>query len=517
MFLKDIYKDISDFELNKLKNRKETGSYYTHYAVAYHMIENLLKKKSIKELKKMYYLEPCNGCWIYTFSFIEYLLNRWLDKEAISNILSNNYLVCELQEEVIDKFKLLLQKYYIDNGFNIDTKIRSGSSLTLTLEEVSNIFEDKINWFDIIFWNPPYWFNDKEAKKNIWEKDLPNDIYWLFYIHFKKILNEKWKMSFITPKSFFWIKTFKKVRESIIWKITSIEFCDNNIFYNPYNKTSPWIETVIVNIDNQISTHSDFNIYKTSFKNDKTCLENKVERVLLQKNSKTDCYLLWWIIISDLTRQEIKKITSIKKREVYKVSDLFYSAMWIKTADNKRFIIEKDAKNSYPFYKGTTQSRQEYYPWKQEWYLNLFELKENKLKNTAIPQEKFLELSKIRIWVPEIWHNWQTCAFLYKDSYVSNSIWIYELKEWINEKWLLVLLWLLNSNIYKKLSSCYSSWFRIEKHDIDNLPIPIKEWSKLFDEIYNLVKKFIDSKSENENDIDKLNNNIDFLLRKFCY
>lgn len=191
--------------------------------------------------------------------------------------------------------------------------------------------------------------------------------------------------------------------------------------------------------------------------------------------------------------------------------------MWIKTADNKRFIIEKDAKNSYPFYKGTTQSRQEYYPWKQEWYLNLFELKENKLKNTAIPQEKFLELSKIRIWVPEIWHNWQTCAFLYKDSYVSNSIWIYELKEWINEKWLLVLLWLLNSNIYKKLSSCYSSWFRIEKHDIDNLPIPIKEWSKLFDEIYNLVKKFIDSKSENENDIDKLNNNIDFLLRKFCY
>lgn len=503
--LESIYKDISVIEEN-IKNPKETWSFYTHYKVSYKMIEDILVDFTKKEIKNKFFLEPSNGCGIYTFSLIEYLLHKWFDKKELEDFMNNNLLISELQEDKVLEFEAILRSHYWEYDFNIRKNI--GSTLELTIDKAKELlWRDDFVWFDFIIWNPPYGFSDLIAKKNLEKKykKLPSDIYGLFFIHCYDLLVDWGILSLITPRSFFWIKTFSWLRDILLSDIKEVYICANNIFYNPYNKLCPNIETTITVIEKKA------NINTYTLKN--ISLEETIIKGELDKSfCKMFGGVVLWNEFYDNPNKEI--IANIFERKKFVMSDIMDSAMWIKTADNNKFISKKKTKKTKKYYKWSSKYSQSFTS-EVEWYLDLDFLKQNKLKNTSIPQEKFLTLNKKRIGIPEIGHKWRSCAFIYEDAYVSNSIWIYQKKEGVNNQWLYVLTGLLNSTYYQEISQFYSSWFRIEKHDIDKLPIFFTEEDDIFSEIFNEVNNFYQQGKDKQETIKNIDKTIKhFLINK---
>lgn len=504
--LKKIYYEISLFEKEELTKAKETGSFYTNYSVAYKIVGETLKWKTQEEILKWYFLEPANGCGIFVFALIEYLEESGLSKSEIEDIVNKRLVVVEIQCDIIVKFLELLRKYYL-NDYDFSLGVFNASALELTRENIQGFLNaPEFKWFDFIFGNPPYGINDKVAKKRM-EKEygnLPNDIYGLFYIHCYSLLSEKWRLGFITPRSFYGIKTFQAVRNVILWDIISIINCPVSIFKNPISGISPSIETAIAVVEK----NTEWKNYSLSK------MESDFNVIDFWVVDRSDCVLFWNVVIwSEEIVWNIWLLRNLVNKRTYNVSDLFDSAMWIKTADNKKFVsTHKETPSHYPFIKGTSKYNQSFTT-ETEGYLSLGELLENKKPNTAIPQDKFLSLWVRRLGVPEIGHNGIVQAFIYADQYPSNSIWIYQVKKNAWEDWLFVLLWLLNSRIYRLFSQLYTSWFRIEKHSIDNFPICIYQDEKVFSDILYEVKRILSWKIS----VEEWCKNIDGFIEPFLY
>lgn len=467
-----IFKEIAYYEKNILENRNEKASFYTNKEVAFFIIDELLKDLSKEQINKLSILEPSNWLWIFIFSLLDYLyINKWYSPKELFNFFLNNITTVEIDKKDNENFLSMVENFFISLDKDLKKEIKKvAESLNYNI----SFFDLKDEKFDIILWNPPYGISLKDDKKGLSKlyKDisgLSTDSYGLFFLYAYYLLKDNGNIAFITPDSFLNNKTFLPLRKIILNDINKVVLCPKNIFHNPYNWLKAWISTAITFI--QKGSKKDFITivdnqelkYKQgfSFKTDNEIILKKkdIENIKLLPISK---WLGDEVVLSLLTNKKLKT-----------VSDYFYSAMWIKTGDNKRFILEKQEKNSFPFYKWTSKESQKYVS-TECWYLNLEYLKENKFKNSNIPQKKFLNLNIDKIGIPEIGHQWKICAFKYKEWYVSNSIWIYLLKE--NAPYSIdFFLDLFNSKVYEKISMVYSNWLRLEKSQIDILPIIEKE------------------------------------------
>ena len=456
-----IYSSL--YEKFILKNNKEKAAFYTNFDIAFEMVKLSLKNFSKKELSNKKILDPAVWTGIFIFALIKYLEEELdFNKKELNEFIIKNINIQDIDKESIDFFLFLLENVLnIKNFKNII---------------IDSFFNNK-NKYDIIIWNPPYWLSlkkEKEIIKNHYKlqqkEELSNDSYGLFFLHAFNLLNEKWIIVFITPNSFMNIKNFYWLRKILIDYIDEIILLNKNVFKNKITNLQPWIETVITKIKkektNNLKIVNNLEINYLRSKDYSIDYSKKNIRILNKKNLKK----IYNIPLSFFLTDELIDILIDNKFK--KVKDYFDSAMWIKTANNNLFLNKKKTKQyKDKFIKGTSKEKQEYKCDIYD-YIDFENFINNRPKNSNLPQDKFLDKDIFKIWIPEIWHKWLMTAFKYKDEYVSNSIWIYRLKEeFYSEKQIEFFVNLLNQPIYKEITKVFSNNIRLEKHVIDNLPI----------------------------------------------
>lgn len=453
-----IYSSI--YEKEFLKENKEKAAFYTNLDIAYEMIK--LSLNNYENLSNKKILDPCVWSGIFIFALIKYVEFE-LKITNIQDFLNKNVFTSDLDKDSTDFFLFILKEV-----FNIEFKNNSIIS-----------FFDINDSYDIIIWNPPYWLSLPEVKdhllmleiiknENISKWEISNDSYWLFYIKAYNILKEWWNICFITPSSFLNIKQHYWLRKLIINDLDSVILLNNNVFKNKITKLKPWIETVICKIDKNSKKKTFDIINNINIKYNEN--ENfNIDYSIFKELKKSDISQVYHKPISYYYTEEILNI--LLNKNLKKISYYFDSAMWIKTADNKKFTDNKHNENfNTIFIKWTSKEEQEYICNIYD-YIDFESLVKNPPKNSNIPQEKYLNKKIFKIGIPEIWHKWIIRAFKYKEEYVSNSIWILLLKEeFYSNEFINKTLKILNSKLYKDITKIFSNNIRLEKHVIDNLP-----------------------------------------------
>ena len=193
-------------------------------------------------------LDPGCGTAILTCALIEHLVSN-------KNLLSIELVVYEtdndlipLSKQSLDYIKEWLQLKKIDFNYLINTKdfvLENANSLS----ENENLFSEKIEPFDIIISNPPYFKLPIDDKRSIAAKTVVNghpNIYAIFMAVSAKLLKENGEIIFITPRSYASGSYFKLFRE-YFFKI--IEIDNVHLFVSrkdTFNRDKVLQETVII-------------------------------------------------------------------------------------------------------------------------------------------------------------------------------------------------------------------------------------------------------------------------------
>jgi len=456
-----IYSSI--YEKEYLKNNKDKAAFYTNLDVAYSMVKLAFKDYEKEEYTNLKILDPAVWSGIFIFALIKFLeKDLKLTMNKIEGILNKNVFSWDLDVQTLDFFLFLLK-----NVLNINYKNTKKEDFFLTK-----------NKYDIILWNPPYWLSLKEIKEdlsknlNLNPSEISNDSYGLFYIKAFSLLKENWTIVFITPWSFLNIKQHYGLRKYIIDDIDTIILLPKNIFKNRITNIQPWIEAVICKIKKN-NTNKKLKIINNKLENQDWDISIFNVDVSSKDNileiKKRDIKNIYHLPLSFYLTQDLIDILTNKK--LLKVKDFFDSTMWIKTANNKKFISSKKTNEFKDKFIKWTSKEPQSMSFSIYDYIDIEDLKKDRPKNSNIPQEQFLDKWVYKIWIPEIWHKWIITAFKYKEEYVSNSVWIYiPKKEFYSEKFINQSLKIFNSKLYKDLTKIYSNNIRLEKHIIDNLP-----------------------------------------------
>lgn len=164
------------------KYKKDNGIYYTQFDLAYHLIEEVFDEVSISynDFLKKTFLEPCVGIGSFVFAYLTYLEKKQLLNKENINIIISNVFVADIDNDAINIFKYLLEKYcLIFFNYNLpksyyQSNIANGLLFEYHKENLSlrnpNLIFNNPNGFDFIITNPPY----KNLKAE--SKDFDNEV-----------------------------------------------------------------------------------------------------------------------------------------------------------------------------------------------------------------------------------------------------------------------------------------------------------------------------------------------------
>lgn len=271
-------------------------------------------------------LDP--ACWDGRFlSEIVKRIIQYSHKKDLEKNLLNIY-GWDIDEDAINQCINNLNWLIKDFNFNISWNIKINNSLHTIITQ-QNLFNENKNQnlkFDFIVWNPPYiriQHLDKSERGFI-QKNFEfchlgsTDIFIAFFELSKKLLNENWICSFITPNSYFTTETWKKFRNFLannhlisLYDFWWIQVFDNAITY-----------TCITTFDNK--KHDNFNYYKAI---NQTTFDNKIFNTSVLQNTK-----FWQLSIED----------KIKKNGT-RLGDICKIFVWLATLSDKAYIFDLDS------------------------------------------------------------------------------------------------------------------------------------------------------------------------------
>ncbi|MBN2650105.1 MAG: N-6 DNA methylase, partial [Prolixibacteraceae bacterium] len=309
MELKEKYKTPSEFaEFIGLeyacstsdKHKKDNGQFFTPKQIADFM-GDLASPKS----NKISILDPGCGTGILTCSLIEKLIQKSNITEIELTLFETDENVLTLTQKVID----FLASWLVERNIQLKYQINRTDFIieNSIVFNVSTLFGlEKVNQYDYIISNPPYFKISKTDKRAIAAKELvygqPN-IYSLFMGVAAKLLKQDGELIFITPRSFAAGNYFKAFRQ---------------YFFN----------------DVSISNIHIFESRNKMFKNDNVLQENIILRATKKKNSE--------III---TVSECDKGLNNPSEKVFKTNTLIDlnskdKVLFIPSNDNETNTIE---------------------------------------------------------------------------------------------------------------------------------------------------------------------------------
>lgn len=203
--------DLSDYYINNSTklHRKERGQYFTPDEVAHFMVK-------LTEKKPYRILDPGAGTGILSLALIEKLCSRQNGKKIHIDLYEKDKKVIPLLEKTI---KFAKRKYP-----NFTYKIYPLDFDKEIISKRDNIFENKIQKYDLIIANPPYF---KISSKSSLVKSAKlygihgsTNIYTLIMALSKELLDDDGEMIFIVPRSFCNGLYFKYFRQFMLRELS---------------------------------------------------------------------------------------------------------------------------------------------------------------------------------------------------------------------------------------------------------------------------------------------------------
>jgi adenine-specific DNA-methyltransferase len=243
------------------EHKKEKGQFFTPREIA--SLMGSFAKSSDSSLR---ILDPGCGTAILTCALLEHLL-------ANRNLKSIELVVYETDNDIIPLLKksleylkewLQIKKIVFNYSINSDDFILENANC---LSENIDLFSKKVEPFDIIISNPPYFKLPIEDKRAIAAKNVVNghpNIYAIFMAISAKLLKENGEIIFITPRSYASGSYFKLFRE-YFFKI--IEIDNVHLFVSrkdTFNRDKVLQETVIIKGKRKEIINQNHNVIVTS-------------------------------------------------------------------------------------------------------------------------------------------------------------------------------------------------------------------------------------------------------------
>ena len=162
-FFKYLYDTQNSVEQLLGSKRKLTGVYFTGQLIAKQMIEEIVGELSKIKILNYDFFEPCHGCGVFIFEYLEQLKKFKFTKNEYKKILQNIY--GAESSDFISAIFIRLYKKYCDLSFeinidelNIIKNFKGPLLFDLSQDEmiyhtIDSVFDRK---FDIIVTNPPY-------------------------------------------------------------------------------------------------------------------------------------------------------------------------------------------------------------------------------------------------------------------------------------------------------------------------------------------------------------------------
>lgn len=272
----DIYKDVSEYELNivlgrffeKYITKKESGAYYTPVNVVNYINENTILSKIIKEYNKLQYLEisdidilvqskididyiykNCNdrsilkivlsklsiidisvgsGNFIFNAYYLLKSINDHFELDLINEIFGNLYGM-DIDEEAIHllNYRWKILNNFKNRSFDDFKSISNYKTCNVLTSNDVDIFNNKK--FDIVLGNPPYLEYTKV--KSIYEVNVTHslkcgNLYAFILEKSLDILKEDGHYGFIIPISFVSTKRMNPIRNYFI-NNSEVILCSN--------------------------------------------------------------------------------------------------------------------------------------------------------------------------------------------------------------------------------------------------------------------------------------------------
>jgi len=158
---------IKQDSYSSFNSRKVSGTFYTHYSVAYFIIENCLrnyfKYNPDDHMKTIRILEPCVGTGVFIIALIDYLCSSDqfklinFNKNDVKLLIEERLYCVDIDGKALDFFKTYI-KFYLSYYYEIqiDEKKMSERVFNKDLLFADDFISQNKNKFDIIFFNPPY-------------------------------------------------------------------------------------------------------------------------------------------------------------------------------------------------------------------------------------------------------------------------------------------------------------------------------------------------------------------------
>lgn len=236
-----------------ISHKKNKGQFFTPIPIAKLMASYCESDKS-----KLRILDPGCGTAILTCSLVEALVEKSKSIESIESIVYeiDSTIICFTKQILIYlKNWLELKSIYFSYVIHVQDFVL-GNAHVLKDKNILSIFETpKIETYDIIISNPPYFKLAKDDEKALAAKELisgqPN-IYSIFMGIAAKLLSKNGELIFITPRSFASGNYFKAFREMFFNTVQIEKIHLFNSRKDTFNRDSVLQETVIIKAKREV-------------------------------------------------------------------------------------------------------------------------------------------------------------------------------------------------------------------------------------------------------------------------
>ncbi|MFV0592246.1 MAG: Eco57I restriction-modification methylase domain-containing protein [Draconibacterium sp.] len=347
------------------KHKKDNGQFFTPKQIADFM-GNLASPKS----DKISILDPGCGTGILTCSLIEKLIQKSNITEIELSLFETDENVLSVTQRVIDFLVSWLAERNIQLKYQINR-----TDFVIENSKVFNISTlfgfEKVNQFDYIISNPPYFKISKTDRRAIAAKELvygqPN-IYSLFMGVAAKLLKPDGELIFITPRSFAAGNYFKAFRQSFFndVSISNIHIFESrnkmfrndnvlqeNIILRATKQTNEEIKITVSECDKGLNNPTE-KVFKTNLLIDL----NSADKILFipsndKETSTIEIFKKWQNTLNDFNIQiSTGPVVAFRCTEFLKtegtVNGLLSPLIWLHNIKEMEFI--------YPLQKGKKPS-----------------------------------------------------------------------------------------------------------------------------------------------------------------